>query len=94
MTRKYISLLLAIGLILCFLTACPAGPKPPDLPMYDAYVPLFCAGSIKVPEGVVKEIGYQDFFYVEDVNDDLPSTRKFWFNGVKYKTTINWGTYD
>ena len=102
MTRKYISLLLAIGLMLCFLTACPAeeleeptGPKPPNLPLYETYTAVLCGvgGQTLDSRGVMEYEASLGWDYMIDVNDDLLPMKTFSFGGVEYDAVLRWGNY-
>ena len=102
MTRKYISLLLAIGFLLCFLTACPVeeppeptGPKPPNLPLYETYTAVLTGvgGQTLRSQGVMEYEAVLSWDLMEDVNDDLLPTETFCFGGVEYDAVLRWGNY-
>ncbi|MBQ8859612.1 MAG: hypothetical protein IJ012_07510 [Clostridia bacterium] len=102
MTRKCFSLLLAIGLLLCFLTACPVeeppeptGPKPPNLPLYETYTAVLTGvgGQTLDSRGVMEYEAVLSWDLMEDVNDDLLPTKTFSFGGVEYDAVLRWGNY-
>ncbi|MBQ8859603.1 MAG: hypothetical protein IJ012_07465 [Clostridia bacterium] len=89
MTRKYFSLLLAIGLILCFLTACP--DEEPFVPPGDGtYEPKLASvtGWTLNCTGFMEYVGSSMAFSREDVNGDIPQEKTFLLDGVEYRTTL------
>lgn len=95
MTRKYISLLLAIGFLLCLLTACPV--EEPFLPPGDGtYEPkLADVQAFTLPTATFMEhIWPAGSFFIEDVNEDIPQEKTFLFDGKEMHTTLVWDEDD